>query len=482
VAFVILSQSLLPNQVSIKNDKYGNYDTIKSYYLLIFVKRALLVLTRNPFIKPSGRKKVLRTIISSLQAGGCRVDLAILDKDPGEAVSHEGEIFWLDTPGVARILGNAVSLPFVKGFSLNECVYFTRELKKKIGWLIEIGSYDLVVGDMVRTAPLLERSVKSRHFHLHLDLDDLLSTRYAQWCASGEGAEALLGYFGDRLPSFALTPITWAARRMLKWESKRMAIREIYWANFADSVSLVSSAEAARLAEKVKKPVEAMPMAVEVKPSLNDLGFRATKQSRKAVFVGGLRYRPNLEAVRFYCKKIAPLLKDNGLANFKLDVIGEAPEQLIKEFEDCEQIHFRSFVDDLDAALAEYPLFLAPLVSGETGVKTKILEAFAAGLPVITSKFGTTGLDVQDRVHYFNARTAEEFVSAISEALEDQQNSPVIANNGYQFVRNQFSTEVLAARWKNRILSQLIDSKEDDKLWELTLAPSSASPEVRARS
>lgn len=441
------------------------------------MKRALLVLTRNPFVKPSGRKKVLRTIISSIQSADCRVDLAILDKDPGEPVAHDGDIYWLETPNILELVGYASILPFLKGFSLNECVYYSREIKKKIAWLIEIGSYDLVVGDMVRTAPLLENC--TNNCHLHLDLDDLLSTRYDRWCASGEGAEAILGYFGERLPGIALKPLEWAARKALKWESKRLSIREVHWANFADSVSLVSSAEAAKLTEKVRGPVEALPMAVEVKPRVS----RAPESmmAKSAVFVGGLNYRPNLDAVRFFCEKISPLLNVNGLGDFRLDVIGEAPDKLIAEFSACEHIRFRSFVEDLGGALAEYPLFLAPLVSGETGVKTKILEAFAAGLPVITSKFGTSGLLVQDRVHFYEANTEGEVIRAINEALGNPDDCSLIAGEGYQYVKNHFSTEVLAFRWRKRILSQLYDGKEDDALWEMTLTPSCSEAAIRRR-
>ncbi|MCB1100389.1 MAG: glycosyltransferase [Verrucomicrobiae bacterium] len=431
------------------------------------MKQALLVLTRNPFVKPSGRKKVIRTIIESLQSGGCRVDLAILDEDLGEPMPHRGEIFWLKTPGVAKIMMNTLLWPLLKGFSLNECIYFSRSTKKRIEWLVELGAYDLIVGDMVRTAPLLEGCGATSH--IHLDLDDLLSARYAKMCASGEGSEALLGYFEDRLPRFLLKPMAWGARRLLKLEGRKIARREVYWANFADSVSLVSSSEATALSREVKTTVEAMPMAVDVKPLPE---FRVKELANRAVFVGGMRYQPNLDAVRFYCDKVVPLLVERGLSDFCLDVIGEAPVETIGDLTDCKQIHFRSFVDDLDGALAEYPMFLAPLVSGETGVKTKILEAFAAGLPLITSKFGTTGLMIEDGVHFLKANSAVEFVDAIEKMLADPGRGRGLAMAAHEYVERNFSTEVLAARWKDRILSRLSTEEGDGKMWQLTLEPS----------
>ncbi len=395
------------------------------------------------------------------------MDLAILDEDPGEPMPHSGEIFWLKTPGPIKMAANAMLLPALKGFSLNECVYFSRSTKKRIEWFVELGAYDLIVGDMVRTAPLLEGCASS--CHIHLDMDDLLSSRYAKWCSGGEGSEALLGYFEDRLPRFLLKPMTWCARRLLSWESRRMALREVLWANFADSVSLVSSAEAMALSRKVKSTVEAMPMAVDVPPLPE---FTVKPPANRAVFVGGLRYQPNLDAVRFFCNEIAPLLVQRGLGDFRLDVIGEAPAETIGDLTNCEQIHFRSFVEDLDGAFADYPMFLAPLVSGETGVKTKILEAFAAGLPLITSKFGTTGLMIEDRTHFLKANSAIEFVVAIETAIKNPDLCREMVKAGHQYVEANFSTEVVAAKWRDRILTRLSSGQSDGKVWQLTLEPS----------
>ncbi len=71
-------------------------------------------------------------------------------------------------------------------------------------------------------------------------------------------------------------------------------------------------------------------------------------------------------------------------------------------------IRFLGYVDDVGAELSRHRAFVAPMVEG-TGVKTKVLEAMAAGLPVVTTSAGVRGLAIEDGVHCLMADTGEEF-------------------------------------------------------------------------
>ena len=103
-----------------------------------------------------------------------------------------------------------------------------------------------------------------------------------------------------------------------------------------------------------------------------------------------------------------------------------------------------------------------------------ILEAFAAGLPVIASDFGTTGLQIEDGVHYMKANRSHEFVDAIARAVAQPRLCREVATRGNRYVREHFSTSIIAARWKDRILARLSQGEGDEKTWEVTITPVTA--------
>ena len=77
-------------------------------------------------------------------------------------------------------------------------------------------------------------------------------------------------------------------------------------------------------------------------------------------------------------------------------------------------------MDDVATELSRHRAFVAPMVEG-TGVKTKVLEAMAAGLPVVTTSAGVRGLSVEDGVHCLVADTGEEFLERLEQLARDPE-------------------------------------------------------------
>jgi glycosyltransferase involved in cell wall biosynthesis len=84
------------------------------------------------------------------------------------------------------------------------------------------------------------------------------------------------------------------------------------------------------------------------------------------------------------------------------------------------------FVEDVREPLARYSLFVCPILSG-SGVRVKLLEAFAAGIPVVSTRVGAEGLAVKDGEFCALADDPEGFAARVTALLRDPEKAAEMA-------------------------------------------------------
>lgn len=392
--------------------------------------KVALFLTRSPGAPLTGRKAVIRSAIAALQAEGHAVDLIVVAK-PDPALHHCGQVTWLGTPRKAGMLFNAACSVAGGTRSLNEALFHSRALLAKVRPLR--GAYDFAIADTIRMAPY----AAALGVPWHLDMDDLFSARYEKFAAGGSlCAEVVLGYFRDSAPALARAIPQGLMRRVLLSEAARLKERELYWARQAKTVSLVSPEEAERFSRDLGRPVLSLPMSVPATDA-------QWVPNGAPLFVGPLDYKPNLDALDYYQREVFPALEAAGAAPV-LHHVGNAPQQLRRLFRE-QVVRFEGYVADLGARLREAACFVAPIVSG-TGIKTKVLEAMAAGVPVVTTAEGVAGLQVAHGRDCFVCRRPADFADAFR-ALADPGLAAEIGQNARRYVADNFSLPVLRGRW-----------------------------------
>ena len=82
-------------------------------------------------------------------------------------------------------------------------------------------------------------------------------------------------------------------------------------------------------------------------------------------------------------------------------------------------IEFQGFVEDVLVPLSRYGVFVCPILSG-SGVRVKLLEAFAMGIPVVSTTLGAEGLTDQHGKLCALADAPAEFADRITDLLQDQ--------------------------------------------------------------
>lgn len=363
----------------------------------------LYIATRAPYGRMHGHKMGMRTYIKSLQGLGHTVVVAAFAV-PGDPVDREDlgcVTRYLKLPSRAAI-ATTVATQFTTGRkTLNECLYTDPAVQDQIDALVGEFQVDFVIADMLRTAAYADAT----GLPWFLDHEDLLSERYEMWAGRSSGDENILGYLENTIPAPARGLARGAFRRALRRESRLLDRRELFWTDRALACSLRSMEETRRLQTRTRRPVFCMPVSV---PIPERAATQLQQRPMTAVFTGGLTYQPNLDALRHYVEQIIPAFERDGGTAPPLRIIGACPDALRKGL-DHPSLTFLGYVPDVNVEVCSAQVFFAPIVSG-TGIKTKVLEALACGVPVLALPMGLTGLQGEDGVHYIGATDADDFV------------------------------------------------------------------------
>jgi len=134
------------------------------------------------------------------------------------------------------------------------------------------------------------------------------------------------------------------------------------------------------------------------------------------VFSGNMEYHPNLAGVRFFRSQIWPLLRERWPA-LVWRLVGRNPAAIRRHVEGDPRISIIGPVDDAVTELARARVAVVPLLAG-SGTRLKILEAWAAGLPVVSTTIGAEGLPVRHGETVLLADEPRAFADAVTRLLE----------------------------------------------------------------
>jgi len=134
------------------------------------------------------------------------------------------------------------------------------------------------------------------------------------------------------------------------------------------------------------------------------------------LFLGSFRHIPNREALEWFTQNVWPLIVA-ARPETRLIIIGSDPPPR-HSLPDVGRVEMVGFVDDVRDALARYAVFICPILTG-SGVRVKLLEAYAAGIPVVSTVIGAEGLSAFDGDTCALADDPAEFAAKTVELLGD---------------------------------------------------------------
>jgi GT2 family glycosyltransferase/glycosyltransferase involved in cell wall biosynthesis len=161
------------------------------------------------------------------------------------------------------------------------------------------------------------------------------------------------------------------------------------------------------------------------------------------LFLGSFRHLPNLEALNWFAGSVFPLVRQ-GEPRARLVVVGSDPPPRYS-LRNAEGIEMVGLVEDVREPLRRHAVFLCPILSG-SGVRVKLLEAFAAGIPVVSTRLGAEGLTEADGEICALADDAEAFAERVVELLEEPGRAQALARRARAYVEERHDIQGMTRR------------------------------------
>lgn len=153
----------------------------------------------------------------------------------------------------------------------------------------------------------------------------------------------------------------------------------------------------------------------------------------------------NKESAIYLVETLYPYLIKNMNYKFELWIIGRGAHDLLNKNKNNDSLKIFDYVDDLPMLLNEGTIYIAPIFSG-SGIKNKVLEAMAVGLPVIGTPEAFEGIEIENGVHGIIANK-NELPEKLIELIYDKEKRDKIGKNANQFIVNKFSWEKISERY-----------------------------------
>ena len=190
-------------------------------------------------------------------------------------------------------------------------------------------------------------------------------------------------------------------------------------------------------------------LKVEVIPNGVDIDYFSPRGNgyipNTLVFVGGMNWHPNRDAMIFFCKQIWPMVKRRWL-NAKAFIMGiDPPKYIVDLSKKDKNLIVTGFVDDVRPYIEKAHVYICPIREGG-GTKLKILDALAMQKPVIAHPIAIEGIGLIPEEHVLIAKTPKEFIAQLGRLFEDRDLCDYIAKNGRDFVIKKYNFKDIGAK------------------------------------
>lgn len=300
----------------------------------------------------------------------------------------------------------------------------------------------------------VERLADAKTYDL-IHLDSIHMIRYGEVAARSGGSAARIVYNWHNIESEAMQRFSatvsspgkrWYARLTA---SKLAALeREILKTAFGHVVCSVRELdELRRLAPSAR--IAVIENGVDVarfSPGADVIPQAHEPQAPKILFVGLMDYYPNVEAATSFSQRIWPLLRRR-FPNLELWIVGASPAPAVLQLGNLDGVTVTGTVPDVRPYYRDAFAAVVPLRTGG-GTRLKILEAMAAGVPVISTPLGAEGLAVTPGVNILLAEPddAQTWLRHLEHLMESQSGRKALSAAALDLVRTSYDWDILGRK------------------------------------
>ncbi len=194
---------------------------------------------------------------------------------------------------------------------------------------------------------------------------------------------------------------------------------------------------------KIAEKIHVIPIAVDTDELV---AIKRDNHSLEILTLGTLHYPPNADGIRWFIKEVFPQVKQS-IPSATLTVIGKNPPadffNLASAYADS--IRITGYVDDLIPYIEKAAVMVVPVLAGG-GMRVRILEAFARGMPTVTTTIGLEGIDAQPGTHILVEDDPSGFARAVTRLLGEPSLRDHLSIHGRQLATQRYDWKAVLSR------------------------------------
>jgi glycosyltransferase involved in cell wall biosynthesis len=377
--------------------------------------RILFLTSRMPSPPVGGDRFRVYHILRTAAEAGHRIDLVTFDDGRSDAAALEPLRRFTSSLNVVA-LSKATSwwraaraLPSL--VPLQAAYYRSTVMSRRLARVFDDTAPDVVYTHLFRMAPYALAEQTRRDARWILDMTDVISAGIARSLPYRRGFQRLL----------------------YREEARRIARYESLVAPRFDECWVISEAEACALGRLAPRAnVRVVPNGFESERGV----VEPAREAARLLFFGNQHVLHNADAARFLARDVLPLVQ-RSVPGTSLDIAGKGSHALAA-LARCPGVRVLGFVPDLERELSRASLFVAPHRFA-AGVQNKVLQAFSAGTPVVTTPVVLQGLAPAPGDIAKVADDAPSIAAAIVALLRDPVAAAALGDRGRSWASARFS-------------------------------------------
>lgn len=369
-----------------------------------------------PFPPDSGGKIGIYNILRELSKNGANITLFAFTKEKPRS-EHINYLQKLCTP-IPYYYNTRNTIPkIIKYFLLNRPIftekYFTLKVKKDFDKLLPSLEFDLIHVDHTSLMSLGIWLKNITHKPLGLFLHNI------EWI--------IWQRFLDKHIRF--TP-SWL---FLKQQTGLLRTTEAEYISLADINFVLTESDYRRAKElSPKGNVLVVPFGMDL--NLWQIDSSIQRNPHEIVFATTYSWYHNVQGLKWFLEKVFPIVLET-FPQAILTILGKNPPLWLKKYNN---INVEGYVDKVQPYYNRANLSISPLFVGG-GVRIKILEAMAMGLPVVSTVIGAEGITATNNEGLFISDDPKKFAEAIIYLLNNFDEARNYGNKARQFIEKHHS-------------------------------------------
>ena len=171
----------------------------------------------------------------------------------------------------------------------------------------------------------------------------------------------------------------------------------------------------------------------------SDFRYQVDKNNsnKHILFLGTMSWYPNEDGIIWFFNNVFLQIKAL-YPNIKLDIVGSNPGENVLNLSRDKSVTITGYVEDITPYIAHALFSVVPIRIGG-GMRIKILQLLAFGIPLVTTSIGCEGIPVTSDKEVLIADSEDEFLFAVKRLLNDINLRKELSFNAIEFIRNNYS-------------------------------------------